>query len=71
MRCFIIACRRFRIARRVIVHENYRRGRFMEGFFKNATDIHGSLGWCPFGYVLLAKALVLTNELPRSKLRGI
>ena len=46
----------------MVVDQDDSRGRFMEGFFQNAADIHGGLGRCPFGDILLAKALVLTIQ---------
>ena len=46
----------------MVVDQDDRRGRFVEGFFQNAADIHGGLGRRSFGDVLLAKALVLSVQ---------
>ena len=46
----------------MVVDQDDRGSRFMEGFFQNAADIHGGLGRRPFGDVFLAKTLVLAVQ---------
>ena len=46
----------------MVVDQDDRRGRFVEGFFQNAADVHGGLGRRPLGDILFAKALVLSVQ---------
>ncbi len=46
----------------MVVDQNHGGGREVERLFDDAADVHGGLGRCSLGDVLLAKALVLSVQ---------